>query len=416
MGGRFMAVAATAFFSCLLILITTSVVQARYAAISYGPPPEVKAAILASPAPAPETQIWLSDSYKPGDPHLVSVVAGGDVMMGASNIALNPAIVPGVDAAKLIGPELAAIFRRADMSFVNLEGPLYDGNAPSAKDGCGRCYAFHSPTYYADVLASLRLSAVNLANNHSGDYGEAGRNATMAELKKRGIGFGGLDQDGARFASIALRDGRQAAVVGFAPNDGTLDINKIDEAAALVQSLKKTHVLVVVWFHGGGEGWDHARIPHGHEEYFGEDRGDVIAFAHAAIDAGADIVIGSGPHVPRALELYRGHLIAYSLGNFWTYDGVSVTQVRGLGPVLEAWIAPDGSVAGFTLHSTRQTGTGMPRLDAEDEAARYVYYLTAADFPDTAARIRAPVNPPPALASSSRVDGKTAEKNASAGD
>lgn len=413
--GRFMAVAATLFFSCLLILATTSVVQARYAAISYGPPPDVKAAILAAPAPAPETQIWLSGTYRPGDPHLVSVVAGGDVMMGSSDIALNPAIVPGVDAARLIGPDLAAIFRRADLSFVNLEGPLYDGDVPSTKSGCDRCYAFHSPSYYADVLASLRLSAVSLANNHSGDFGEAGRLSTMAELKKRGIGYAGLDRDGARFATIALRDGRQAAVIGFAPNDGTPDINEIEQAAALVRDLKKTHALVVVWFHGGGEGWDHARIPHGHEDYFGEDRGDVIAFSHAVIDAGADIVIGSGPHVPRALEIYRGHLIAYSLGNFWTYDGVSVTEVRGLGPVIEAWLTPQGEIAGFTIHSTCQTGTGVPRLDPADEAARYVFYLTAADFPDTAASIRARIAWPLKIAKGVPQHEKTAERGAPGG-
>jgi len=384
--GRFVAVATTIFFASLIILVTSSVVQAHYRAISYGPPPAMKAAILAAPAPPPGTQIWLSDRYKPGDPHLVSIVAGGDVMMGSSDIALNPAIVPGIDAAALIGPDLAAIFRRADVSFVNLEGPLYDGVEPSPKAGCGRCFAFHSPPYYADVLASLRLSAVSLANNHSGDYGAAGRSSTITELKKRGIGFAGLDQDGARFATIALRDGRQAAVIGFAPNDGTLNLNDIDGAAARVRDLKKSYAVVIVWFHGGGEGWDRAHVPQGHEEFAGEDRGDVFAFSHAVVEAGADMVIGSGPHVPRALEIYRDHLIAYSLGNFWTYEGVSTTEVRGLGPVIEAWLAPDGTIAGFTLHSTRQTGTGVPRVDRADEAARYVYFLTHSDFPGTAAR------------------------------
>jgi poly-gamma-glutamate capsule biosynthesis protein CapA/YwtB (metallophosphatase superfamily) len=371
------------FLVCLIVLTTSSVVQAHYRAISYGPPPALKAAILSEPAPSPGTQIWLSDKYKPGDPHLISVVAGGDVMMGASDIALNPAIVPGVDAAALIGSDLATVFRRADLAFVNLEGALYDGDAPSTKADCSRCYSFRSPQHYADVLASLRISAVNLANNHSGDYGAAGRVTTIAELKKRGIGFAGLDQDGTRFGTIVLRDGRQAAIIGFAPNDGTPDINAIGEAADAVRALKATHAVVIVWFHGGGEGWEHAHVPQGHEEFAGEDRGDVIGFSHAVIEAGADIVIGSGPHVPRAMEIYRGHLIAYSLGNFWTYDGVSVTEVRGLGPVIEAWLAPDGRIAGLTVHSTRQTGTGVPRLDPADEAARYVYYLTGSDFPDT---------------------------------
>ena len=99
------------------------------------------------------------------------------------------------------------------------------------------------------------------------------------------------------------------------------------------------------------------------------------------IDAGADIVIGQGPHVPRALEVYHGHLIAYSLGNFWTYAGVQTYAVSGMGPVLEAWVAPDGAIAGFTIHSTRQAGLGVPHLDPLDEAARYMLYLTKSDFP-----------------------------------
>ncbi len=111
------------------------------------------------------------------------------------------------------------------------------------------------------------------------------------------------------------------------------------------------------------------------------------AFAHAAIDAGADLVIGQGPHVPRAVEIYRGRLIAYSLGNFWTYSGVNTYAVSGLGPVLEAWMAPDGTIAGFTVHSTRQAGLGVPRMDPLDEAGRYVLYLTRSDFPGTARRL-----------------------------
>ena len=384
-GGRWGAVATMIFAAAVLVLATSSVVQAHYRTAPNGPPAALRDAALSQPAPA--SQIWLSSAYQPGDPRLISVVAGGDVMMGARDIGLNPAIVPGVDAAALIGADLASIFRRADLAFVNLEGPLYDGDNASVKSGCGRCYSFRSPTYYADVLASLRISAVNLANNHSGDFGADGRAATIAELTKRRIGYAGLDQDGARIATLALRDGRQAAVIGFAPNDGTLALNQIDRAAELVREAKRSHAVVIVWFHGGGEGWDFAHVAPGHEEFAGEDRGDVIGFSHAVVEAGADLVIGSGPHVPRALEIYRGHLIAYSLGNFWTYDGVSVNAERGLGPVIEAWLAPDGQIAGFTLHATRQTGTGVPRSDPAGEAARYVVYLTQTDFPATAAAI-----------------------------
>ena len=384
--GRFMAVAAAVLAAGAIVFITAALVENHYRLAATKPSREMQQAVNAIPAPPPGAKLWFSTEYQPGDSRLVDVVAGGDVMMGSIDADLNSAIKPHVDAATLIGDALAATFRHADVAFVNLEGPLYDGPEHTAKD-CDRCFSFRSPRFYADVLASLHISAVSLANNHSGDFGEAGRVSTMAELRARGIGFGGLDRDGERAATVLLKDGRDAAVIAFAPNSGTLDINDIPAAAERIRALKKSHALVIVSFHGGGEGWDRVHVVDGDEEFAGEDRGNVVAFAHAAIDAGADIVIGQGPHVPRAVEIYRNHLIAYSLGNFWTYEGVMTYAVSGLGPVLEAWLAPDGTIAGFTIHSTRQAGLGVPHLDSDDEAARYVYYLTKSDFPGTGAKL-----------------------------
>lgn len=346
------------------------------------PPLALQPAVRSDRWPSPDTQYWFSSKYKPGDAGLVDVVAAGDVMMGSKDSGLNPDIRPGTDAAALLGDDLAMIFRRADVAFANLEGPLYDGPNEPAKS-CTNCFTFRSPTFYAGVLASMGIDAVGLANNHSGDYGEDGRASTMAALRAHGIGFGGLDRDGARAATLLLPGGRKAAVAAFAPNDGTLDLNDIPAAEKMIREWKKTHDLVIISFHGGAEGWDHVHVARGDETFAGEDRGDVVRFAHAAIEAGADIVIGQGPHVPRAVELYRGHLIAYSLGNFWTYTGVTSYAVYGLGPVLEAWLAPDGTIAGFSIHSTRQAGLGVPHFDPADEAARYVFYLTKSDFPGT---------------------------------
>jgi len=382
--GRFMSVAASVLAAGLVAYCTAVFLIAHdRTAVASVEPQSLRAPLkVKSVAPPPGTKLWFSETYKPGDRRLVDIVAAGDVMMGSIDNDLNPAIVPHVDASLLVGNDLAALFRHADIAFANLEGPLYDGPDHTAKN-CGNCYAFHSPPYYADVLASLGIDAVSLANNHSGDYGEAGRASTMAALRTRGIGYGGLDRDGARAATLKLADGRTAAVIAFAPNDGTLNLNDLPSAALRIRELKKTHDIVIVSFHGGAEGWDHVHVTRGDVVFDGEDRGDVVAFAHTAIDAGADIVIGQGPHVPRAVEIYRHHLIAYSLGNFWTYTGVTSYAVYGLGPVLEAWLAPDGTIAGLTIHSTRQAGLGVPHIDPQDEAARYVFYLTKTDFPGT---------------------------------
>jgi poly-gamma-glutamate capsule biosynthesis protein CapA/YwtB (metallophosphatase superfamily) len=332
----------------------------------------------------PEQPVWLSKQYQPGDQRLTDIVGAGDVMMGSISQGLNPALKPGTDVATLVGADLAGVFRHADVAFVNLEGPLYEGGQGTGKN-CAQCFAFRGPTFYAGILRSFGIDVVSLANNHSGDYGEAGRDSTMAALRANGIAYGGLDRDDARTGEMILPSGKKVGFIAFAPNNGTLNINDLAKAAQLVRDLKKTHDIVMVSFHGGGEGWTYVHVKPGAETFVGENRGDVTAFAHTVIDAGADIVIGQGPHVPRALEVYRGHLIAYSLGNFWTYNGVQTYAVSGLGPVLEAWVAPDGAIAGFVIHSTRQAGLGVPHLDPLDEAARYMLYLTRSDFPGTAA-------------------------------
>jgi hypothetical protein len=329
-------------------------------------------------------RFWLSREFHPGDPRLVDVVGAGDVMMGSRDSGLNPDMRAGADIASLVGPELAGVFRHADIAFANLEGPLYDGDGVPSKI-CAHCYVFRSPTAYAQVLAQLGIRAVSLANNHSGDYGEAGRASTIAALRANGIGYCGLDRDGARVAELVLKNGAHVAIVSFAPNSGTLDINDFDAEAALVKALKATHAIVLVSFHGGGEGENFLHVSDSREYFDGEDRGNVLRFARTAIDAGADIVIGQGPHVPRALEIYRGHLIAYSLGNFWTYGDIDTSAIRGAGPVLEAWLMSDGTLAGFEIHSTEQRETGVPHLDPARDAEREMLALTRSDFPDTAA-------------------------------
>jgi hypothetical protein len=383
-GGHFIfGIIAALFFVAAAILHLTgiSLSPLHYVPIFHRPAQKHAAAFV-----PPAHYYWLSREFSPGDPALIDVVGAGDVMMGSRDQRLDPDIDAANDVSELVGEAITAIFHRADVAFVNLEGPLYDGDDPPAKV-CAHCYVFRSPTSYARLLAQLGVSAVSLANNHSGDYGDAGRAATIAALQDNHIGYFGLDRDDARIAERALRSGDRAAIVSFAPNTGTLDINDLAAETRLIRALKASHRIVVVSFHGGGEGEEYEHVAAGHVFFDGEDRGDVVAFAHDAIDAGADIVIGQGPHVPRALEIYRGHLIAYSLGNFWTYGAIGTSAARGAGPVLEAWLAPDGLLAGFAIHSTEQREMGVPRLDPDGDAERRILALTRADFPETGARL-----------------------------
>ena len=116
------------------------------------------------------------------------------------------------------------------------------------------------------------------------------------------------------------------------------------------------------------------------ETYVGEDRGNAKAFAHAAIDDGADVVIASGPHVLRGLEFYQHHLIDYSLGNFANYHDFISGGTTSLSAILRVTVDANGTFvkAGFT--SVVLSSIGQATIDPANSAAHLVNQLSAADF------------------------------------
>ena len=343
-------------------------------------------AAFVQPPPGPAESI--ADSVplppaRPGQP--VTIVAVGDIMMGSDfpTPLLHPALVPGAAAEAVLDDRLLGILREADLTVGNMEGTLFDGFGPHKTcSNPAACFVFRSPEHYAGILADAGFDLMALANNHSGDFADAGRDATIAALARHGIGAAGVDVAGARTATVALDGGLTVGFIAFAPNRGTLPITDIPRAERLVADLAAAHDLVVVGFHGGAEGRGYTRVPRTTEIFLGENRGDVFTFSRRMIDAGADLVVGHGPHVPRAVEVYRERLIAYSLGNFWTYGRMNIRGLGGVGPVVEATMAPDGQLLAARIHGTRQVDRGVPRHDPENEAARVIAELTAADFPE----------------------------------
>ncbi len=323
------------------------------------------------------------------DPSLIRILGVGDIMLGTdypSAAWLNPDLRPGANVERILSPELVRILRGPHVTFGNVEGVLAPRNLRSSKD-CSNCFSFRSPVHYAEILADAGFDMVSLANNHSGDFGSAGRRSTIEALTSNGIDVAGLDQDDARVAVRVLEDGRTVGLIAFAPNVGTLDLRDTQSARLRVEALAAEVDILVVSFHGGAEGVEQTRVPFRSEEYYGEDRGNVHAFAHTMVDAGADVVFGHGPHVPRAVEIYQDRFIAYSLGNFWTYTGFLNWGLLGLGPMAEVAVYPDGQLAGFAIHSTRQAGHGVPQLDDRREAEGFVLDRTRRDFPETFQRL-----------------------------
>lgn len=304
----------------------------------------------------------------------ISVIAVGDIMLG-TNYPQNH--LADDDAKSLLAP-MHDVLRSADVTFGNLEGTLSETAEPEKKCKIkDRCYLFRSPERYANLLKEAGFDVISLANNHARDFGETGRDDSMAALQRVDILHSGREGDVASWEVKGVKIG----MIAFAPFKNSHDMLDIPYAQGVVAGLSETHDIVIVSIHAGAEGLDVMHLPFTEEFYYGENRGDAAAFAHAVIESGADLVLGHGPHVPRALELYQGRLIAYSLGNFCTYYGISVAELKGLAPVLRTVMDENGRFVRGKIISARQIRPGGPVPDNTHEAARLIKSLTEADFP-----------------------------------
>jgi hypothetical protein len=315
-------------------------------------------------------------------------------MLGSTSI--NDSFLPPNDGRDILKP-VSPLLSSADITFGNLEGPMLEGGKsekcpppepplPGETPKPIRCFAFRVPTRYGKYLKDAGFDIVSLANNHAGDFGEAGRVSTRKVLDGLGIKHAGSDK--ARFSTAILDvKGKRVAFVGFAHNAIVPNVNDLDAARQLVAAAKKKADIVVVSFHGGAEGEAAQNVPKQTEIFVGEKRGNLPLFAHTVIDAGADLVLGHGPHVLRAMEIYKGRLIGYSMGNFATYGMFNLKGPQGISAVFEIRLADDGKFLSATVHPVRQNGRGGPVPDPTGEAIRKIRALSNADFPDTAPAI-----------------------------
>lgn len=312
------------------------------------------------------------------DPGVVWLAATGDIILGDAG---EGALPPGDGAGFFAGVTEALA---ADLTMGNLEQPLTgDTGYQKCEKDAKACHAFRAPPRYAAHLRDGGFHLLNLANNHGNDYGPAGRANTATALGGQDLAYTGeLDQ-----ITVVDAAGVSVAVVGFSPYAWTNQLTDLDQARAVVSRAAGQADLVVVQVHMGAEGADATQVAPGTEEFFGENRGDPMAFSRAVVDAGADLVVGHGPHVLRGLELYQGRLIAYSLGNFAGGGGtLSTAGNLGLGAVLRVALRPDGEFAGGALVSTHMYEGGLPTVDPQRRSLALVRDLTERDFPTTGPR------------------------------
>lgn len=321
-------------------------------------------------------------------PGTVTIAAVGDVML-ASPFPNETRMPPndGADLLKAVTPILSA----ADVAFGNLEAPMTDGGEstkcrPPKPNEPIRCFAFRMPTRYGKYLKDAGFDVMSLANNHALDFGTSGSANTRNTLNALGIKHAGSDK--VQYSTAYLESkGLKIAVIGFAHNSVVPNVNDLITAKHLVQEADKKADIVIVSFHGGAEGTGNQNVPQRTEMFFGEKRGNLPLFSRTVIDAGADLVIGHGPHVLRGVEMYKDRLIAYSLGNFATYGWFRLEAETALTAILEVELDSDGKFVSGKIHAGRQEGRGIPVLDPSGEAIRKMRSLSNTDFPATAPKI-----------------------------
>lgn len=319
---------------------------------------------------------------KPADS--ISIAAVGDIMLGSA--FPDDSRLPPEDGATLLDP-VAEILTSADIAFGNLEGPLADGGeSEKCRPNSTKCFAFRMPTRYGEHLKKAGFDVMSVANNHAGDFGAAGRRTTRETLDKLGIYHAGSDS-GTYSTAYLTAGGKKIAFIGFATNAISLNVNNLATARAAVEKADRAADIVVVSFHGGAEGPEAKRVPRKTEIFFREKRGNLPLFSRTVIDAGADLVIGHGPHVLRGMEIYKDRLVAYSLGNFATYGRFRLEGPTAETLVLTVNLGSDGEFLSGRIHPFKLVSWGFLEADETGSAIRTIRSLSQVDFPASAPSI-----------------------------
>ncbi|WP_416672528.1 CapA family protein [Egbenema bharatensis] len=270
-------------------------------------------------------------------------------------------------------------FGETDILFGNFESTLTDYAYTPKDTSRGQTFAFRTPPHYADLLKSVGFDVLSVANNHSFDFDDQGFEDTIAHIEKAGM------QAVGRRGQIVYRTVNDVTVafIGFSYFSDHNSVHELDLARALVDEAKQQASIVVISVHAGAEGSDAIRTRNETEFFFGENRGNMVEFSRAVIDQGADLVLGDGPHVPRAIELYKSRLIAYSLGNFMGYRTLSTDGVLGDSLILETELAADGRFISGKIIPVRLDNRGVPFVDDNFRSVSLIRNLIESDFPVT---------------------------------
>ena len=304
----------------------------------------------------------------------ITVVAVGDIQYGS--IFPDRSWLPNDTTAANFLSNVKPYFSGADILFCNMEGVFADSLVPECKKFC-----FGMPSSYVKYYKDAGFNLISVGNNHSNDFRVYGRENTTKILNDNKIHWAGYQT---KPYEIFVRKGVRYGFCAFSPNTAIMNLNDYKTMQAIVQKLDSICDIVIVSFHGGGEGPSYQHVTRKKDYYIEQDRGNVYEFAHLAIDAGADVVLGHGPHVTRGVEVYKSKFIAYSMGNFATYSQINIGGKLGIAPIIRIKIdATTGDFIEARIIPTKKSkpNTG-PYYDEDKEAIKIIKELSKADFYD----------------------------------
>ncbi len=301
----------------------------------------------------------------------IKIIAVGDICLGTT----YPDTVLPRNPYKLF-EEVKDVLKMGDIVFGNLEGVLCNDGEPAKIPEKGKSYLFRMPEKYGEVLKYAGFNVLSLANNHSMDFGRYGIEKTKEILKKCGIKYSSKDGEIAEFIINGVKICLMAVSFGAPPRS----ILYPDRIFKEIKSLKKYYDVIIVSVHGGGEGISFLHIKDTVEYFMGENRGNLLRFAHRAVDAGADLILCHGAHVPRPVEIYKNRLIVYGLGNFCTYGKFNLKGPSGFAPVFLIEINEKGEFLKGKIFSFIQYPPGGPRKDLKNRAFYLIKKLSLEDF------------------------------------
>ena len=330
----------------------------------------------------PESPDSISPSFKKEPvvvPRSITIQAVGDIIPGTN----YPNYRLPKDKNQLFPQSVRTYLQRADLLFGNFESSLTNHRYSSKDISRGQVFAFRSPPAYAKLFKNVGFDVFNIANNHALDFGMIGLKDTVNHLKSVGI-----ETVGHKNQILVLEvNNLTVAMLGFAPYEFYNSIHNLEAAEALVKAAKKKADILVISMHAGAEGTGALRVQNKTEFFYGENRGNSIKFARKMIDVGADLVLGHGPHVPRAMEIYKDKLIAYSLGNFLGYRTLSTRAQTGYSMILETEINQEGKLLGAKIIPVHLNRQGIPYIDQNFRTVGLLRYLINKDFPQTPVKI-----------------------------